>query len=98
AAKETEHAAALAALLTEHRRWARLVELPAREGTNNWERLTGDLAILSELSGDLGRLATHWNTLDPNLGDRLQPIVTQDIDVVAELRKLALRADPQALD
>jgi len=98
AAKEDEHVKALSAILSQYRRWARPIELPAREGTSNWERLTGDFAILSEISTELGRLVTHWKTLDPEIGERLQAIVDQDADVLAELRKLALKADPQALD
>ena len=48
AAKQSEHVKALGAILAQHRRSPKLTELPARNGANNWERLTGDLAILSE--------------------------------------------------
>ena len=98
AAKESEHVKTLGAILARHQRWAKLTELPARNGANNWERLTGDLAILSELSIELGRQAIHWEALDPDIGERLQAIVDEDNQVLGELRKLALRADPQALD
>jgi len=98
AAKEAEHAKALADFLAQHHRWARLVELQTREGSNNWERITGDFTILAEASGELGHQATHWNVHDPDIGERFQAIVGEDTAIVAELRKLALRADPQALD
>src|SRR5580704_10753308 len=61
AAKEARHAKALADFLAKRHRWASLIELQAREGTNNWERLTGDLTILSEASTELGHQVTHWN-------------------------------------
>jgi len=98
AAKETEHVKTLSEILAPHHRWAKITQLPARNGANNWERLTGDLALLSELSNELGRLAIHCETLDPDIGERLQAIVDEDSRVLGELRKLALRADPQALD
>src|SRR5262249_46249554 len=98
AAKEAEHAKALTDFLGQRHRWARLAELPTREGTNNWERITGDFTILAETSGELGHQATHWNVHDPEVGERFQAIVDEDTAVVAELRRLALKADPQALD
>jgi len=98
AAKESEHLATLGAILAQHRRSPKSTQLPARNGANNWERLTGDLAILAELSSELGRQAIHWEALDPDTAQRLQTIVDEDSHVLGELRKLALRADPQALD
>jgi rubrerythrin len=98
AATEAEHVKTLGAILAQHRRWPKLTELPARNGANNWERLTGDLAILSEISNHLARQAIHWEALDPDIAQLLQAIVDEDSHVLGELRKLALRADPQALD
>ncbi|MGD0075528.1 MAG: hypothetical protein ABSD31_14480 [Candidatus Binataceae bacterium] len=98
AAKERAHAEALCAILAEYQRSAASAELPARDGTSNWERLTGDLALLSELGIELGRQAIHWESLDSDIARRIQAIADEDHHVMGELRKLALRADPQALD
>ncbi len=98
AARERAHAEALGAILAEYQRSAASAELPTRDGTNIWERLTGDLAVLSELGIELGRHAIHWESLDSDIAQRLQAIADEDTHVMGELRKLALRADPQALD
>lgn len=98
AAKETAHVNALNAILTPHGRWASLKELPLRNGANSWERVTGDLELLSRLSIELGRNAMHWEAVNPEVAERLHALVEEDADVLGELRKLALRSDPQALD
>ena len=98
AAKEASHVNALNAILTPHGRWASLRELPSRNGANSWERITGDLELLSRLSVELGRNAMHWEAVNPEIAERLRTLVDEDAAVLDELRKLALKSDPQALD
>ena len=98
AAKEAAHVNALKAILTPHGRWVSPRDLPSRNGANSWERITGDLEILSRLSIELGRNAMRWEAVNPEIADRLRTLVDEDAGVLGELRKLALKSDPQALD
>jgi hypothetical protein len=98
AAKEAAHVNALKAILTPRGRWVSPRDLPSRNGANSWERITGDLELLSRLSIELGRQAIHWEAVNPEIAERLHALVDEDAAVLGELRKLALKSDPQALD
>ncbi len=98
AAQEATHVNALNAILTPLGRWLSLKDLPSRDGANSWERITGDLEILSRLSIELGRHAMRWEAVNPGIAERLRTLVDEDAGVLSELRKLALKSDPQALD
>ena len=98
AAKEAAHVNALKAILTPRGRWVSPRDLPSRNGANSWERITGDLEILSRLSIEFGRNAMRWEAVNPEIAERLRTLVDEDAGVLGELRKLALKSDPQALD
>ena len=98
AAKEAAHVNALKAILTPRGRWVSPRDLPSRNGANSWERITGDLELLSRLSIELGRNAMRWEAVNPEIAERLRTLVDEDAAVLGELRKLALKSDPQALN
>jgi hypothetical protein len=68
------------------------------EGSSNWARVTGDLEIMLELSREVNQQALHWEGIDPALAARLRTIALEDDRKLGELRALALKCDPQALD
>lgn len=98
AAKEAQHVKILNGILADHARWAKLVEVPIREGANNWERISNDLALLNDIHLALSREAIHWEAVDPSVSDKIRAVADEDNGLVSELRKLALKSDPQALD
>ena len=98
AALQAEHAGALDAVLSERHVWSKLPRPAGAEGASNWLRISGDLALMLELTREMNRQALHWEGLDPALAARLRTIAIEDDRAVGELRKMALRCDPQALD
>jgi hypothetical protein len=98
AAKERTHVKALGAILSEHRMWAKLPETPTHEGLNDWERLSGDLEVLAEIGLSIGKLAVWWEGSNAAITERLREISAEDSENTRALRKLALKADPHALD
>lgn len=98
AARERPHVNALAAILAEHKMWPRLGPAPGRGGSNNWQRLSGDLELLAGIHVALGRLATQWESVDSAVSERLQALADDDGELVERLRKLCSKLDPQALD
>ena len=98
AARQAEHARALHALLRERNVWPKLPRPMEAEGSSNWARVTGDLEIMLELSREVNQQALHWEGIDPALAVRLRTIALEDDRKLGELRELALKCDPQALD
>ena len=98
ASKEQAHVKALSTILSEHRTWAKLPEAPTHEGLNDWERLSGDLELLSEIGLSMGQLAVFWEGLNTVITERLREISAEDSENSRTLRILALKADPHALD
>ncbi len=98
AGKEAGHESALRSILAGEGRWPRPPESAAREGSSNWERLNGDLAMLLALMNELRRHALSWGNADPALAERLTKIADEAGESEADLRQLAAKCDPQAID
>ncbi|HVA77786.1 MAG TPA: hypothetical protein VNF27_07815 [Candidatus Binataceae bacterium] len=98
AEKEAAHFKILRAILSDRQTWPRPPENQPREGASNWERLGGDLAILVAIAAGLRLSAMHWEAVDQKIGDTLDTMATEDVDYESDLRKLALKCDPQAFD
>jgi hypothetical protein len=98
AAREAEHARTLDTLLSEYHVWSKLPRPMGAEGSSNWSRVSGDLALILELSREMNEQALHWEAIDPAFAARLHTIALEDNRNLGELRKLALKCDPQALD
>jgi hypothetical protein len=98
AAREAAHLKALKATLTDHRMWPRPPEPPAHDGSSNWERLSGDLELASELSKMINRQSVMWEAIDPAIAKRFAAMYAEDYDNTSFLRDLTLKCDPQAFD
>ena len=68
------------------------------EGSSNWQRVSGDLALLLDLSREVNKQALHWEEIDPAFAARLRTIAREDDRSLGELRELAMKCDPQAFD
>jgi hypothetical protein len=98
AARQTEHAHTLDALLSQRHVWSKLPRPMSAEGSSNWQRVSGDLALLLDLSRETNQQALHWEGIDPECAARLRTIAREDDRSLGELRELALKCDPQAFD
>jgi hypothetical protein len=98
AEKEAAHYKALNSILADNSVWAKLPEAPLHEGSNNWARLGGDLEVLGSLAADLRLAAVKWESVDDSIAQRLFQLAIEDAEYESELRKLALKCDPQAID
>jgi hypothetical protein len=98
AARQAEHARTLDALLTERHAWSKLPRPMGAEGSSNWQRVSGDLALLLDLSREMNRQALHWEGIDSAFAGRLRTIALEDDRSLGELRELAMKCDPQAFD
>jgi hypothetical protein len=98
AVKEEAHLRVLNAILADHDLWARPPEPPVHDGSNNWERLGGDLELASELSKLINRQSVVWEAVDPAMAQRFAAMYVEDYDNTSLLRDLALKCDPQAFD
>ncbi len=98
AAREAIHLKRLKAILSARNLWPRPPEPVARDGANNWERLSADLEHLGSLAAAFHRAAAEWESVDQNVADQLAAIALEDGENESELRKLALKCDPQAID
>jgi hypothetical protein len=96
--EETVHLRRLKAILSARELWPRPPEPMAREGLNNWERLSADLELLSSLAAAFHRAAAEWESVDAAVADELAAIALEDDEHESELRRLALKCDPQAID
>lgn len=97
-AREALHEKALRSILAERGRWPRPPETTAHEGSNNWERLSLDLAALLAFSQQLHRHAIKWEGDNPALAERLFQIAIEAGDDETALRRIAAMCDPLALD
>jgi hypothetical protein len=98
AEKEAAHEKILRAVLAERGLWLRPPEEVPHEGSNNWERLSGDLEILLLFAQELHRHAMRWEGENPELGETLKKIADEASENEFELRRLVAKLDPQALD
>jgi rubrerythrin len=98
AVHEAEHARTLDMLLSERHVWSKLPRPTDAEGSSNWQRVSGDLALMLELSREMNEQALHWERIEPPFAARLHAIALEDNRNIGELRELALKCDPQALD
>jgi hypothetical protein len=98
AARQAEHARTLDAILSEHHAWSKLPRPMGAEGASNWARVSGDLALVLDLTREMNQQALHWEEVDPELAARLRTIALDDDRAIGELREMALKCDPQALD
>ena len=98
AARQAEHARALDTILRERHVWSKLPRPIGAEGSSNWQRISGDLALLLDLSREMNQQAARWEGIDPAFAARLRTIAIEDDRGLGELRELALKCDPQALD
>jgi hypothetical protein len=94
----SDHAHALSAMLRERKAWSRLPQLSDSEGSNNWERVHADLAMLLDLTRGMNRQALRWEAIDADFASLLRTIAMRDDRDLGQLRDLALKCDPQALD
>lgn len=98
AAGQAETFEALRGILTGRGTWPRPPEASPREGSNNWERLSNDLATLHALAMGMQKAAGIWEGIDQSISDKLATIAATDDEAEGALRTLALKCDPQALD
>jgi hypothetical protein len=96
--RESTHLKQLKAILSARNVWPRPPERAAHDGVNNWERLGADLALLGTLAAGFHRAAAEWESIDAAVADQLAAIAVEDDHLESELRQLALRCDPQAVD
>ncbi|MGA6973468.1 MAG: hypothetical protein WBY93_17710 [Candidatus Binatus sp.] len=95
---EAAHVKVLHSILADHNVWAKLPEAALHDGSNNWARLSGDLAVLAELASDLRTNAIKWEAVDEDIVGKLRQLSIEDDDHESELRKLAMKCDALALD
>lgn len=98
AEREAHHAHALDEMLTERHAWSAPPSPLGPAGSSNWQRLSADLALGLELLHDMNQQVFEWERFDPQLAARLRAIELEDDRNLSELREIALRCDPQALD
>ncbi|HVN30208.1 MAG TPA: hypothetical protein VMT64_17035 [Candidatus Binataceae bacterium] len=98
AERQTEHLKSMKAILADRDLWARPPEPPASEGSNDWGRLSNDLNELATLGDDLHRTAIRFEAFDAATAKVLHKIAAEDSNYESELRKIALKCDPQAID
>jgi len=98
AEREAAHEKTLRAMLADRGLWPRPPASTPHDGSNNWERLSIDLAMLGELSVSLSRMSAKWESVDEGVAQQLMAISREAYENEVELRKLALKCDPQALD
>jgi hypothetical protein len=98
ALNQAESFKALRSILSDHDTWPRPPESEPHEGSNNWERLSSDLELLRTVALGMQKAAGTWEGIDAAIARKLLPIAIADGDAESELRALALKCDPQALD
>ncbi len=98
AAAERADADVLRQVVLTHHAWPAPPLIPNREGANNWERLSFDLAAQIGLVRALNSLIAQCERTDPLMAQQLRALVTEKERVSALLRDITLKCDPQALD
>jgi len=95
---EAAHVKVINSILADHNVWAKLPEAALHDGSNNWSRLGGDLAVLAALASDLRLNAMKWESIDEDIVGKLRQLAIEDDDHESDLRKLAMKCDALALD
>lgn len=85
-------------ILSDNRVWARLPEMPAHQGINTWERISGDLVTLGRLNAELNQHAVRWLSVDADISERLRTVAGDQIALIDGLQEVVARSDPQAID
>ncbi len=98
AAAERADADVLRQLVLAHNGWPSPPLIPNREGANNWERLSFNLAAQVELVRSLNSLIAQCERTNPLMAQQLRALVTEKERASALLRDITLKCDPQALD
>jgi len=98
AAQQSEGFKVLRSLLAERQMWPRPPESTPHEGSNNWERLNHDLAMLGMVVSGIQKASRVWEGIDSAMAEKLLAIALADGEAENQLRALALKCDPQALD
>ena len=98
AAQQSEGFKVLRSLLAEREMWPRPPESTPHEGSNNWERLNHDLAMLGMVVSGIQRASRVWEGIDSATAEKLVAVAIADGEAESQLRALALKCDPQALD
>jgi len=98
AAQQSEGFNVLRRLLADRDAWPRPPQSTPREGSNNWERLSNDLAVLQTISAGIQKASRVWEGIDSATAEKLVPVAIADGEAESQLRALALKCDPQALD
>ena len=98
AAVTKSHVKLLNSILRDNRVWARLPEAPVHQGSNNWERVSGDLILLTRLNVELNQQAVKWQGVNADVAQRLFAIVNEQTPLMDTLQAIVARSDPQALD
>ena len=98
AAQQGEGFKVLRSLLAEHQMWPRPPESTPHEGSNNWERLNHDLEMLGTIVSGIQTASRVWEGIDSATAEKLLAIAMTDGAAQIQLRALALKCDPQALD
>ena len=96
--EEDAHARVLRNILGASHLWPKREEMPAHEGSNNWERVSNDLQLLSDVTLALSRQRLHWETADPAIAEQLGLLASEDSRILPRLREVAAKLDPQAID
>ncbi len=92
------HVKMLNSILRDNQVWARLPEAPVHQGSNNWERVSGDLILLTRLNVELNQQAVKWQGVNADVAERLLAILNEQRPLIDTLREIVARSDPQALD
>ena len=95
---EASQANALKRILADLGAWPRLAETPSHDGSSNWERVSADLALQTELFRELNTQVVEWEGVDPGVAARLREFLDGEDRNAGTLRDLALKCDPQAFD
>ena len=98
AINQAESFRTLRSILSDHDTWPRPPEAEPHEGSNNWERLSSDLELLRTIAIGMQKAVGTWEAVDSGIAEKLMPVATSDGEAESELRSLALKCDPQALD
>jgi hypothetical protein len=98
AEKEKSHVKVIQSILADHNVWAKLPEAALHDGSSNWARLSGDLAVIGAIAAELRIDALKWESVDADVAEKLLHLAIEDDDRERELRKLALKCDALALD
>jgi len=95
---EAGQANALRRILADLGAWPRLAETPSHDGSSNWERVSGDLALQTKLFRELNTRVVEWEGVDPGVAARLRKFLDREDRNAGTLRDLVLKCDPQAFD